>query len=189
MRTHSVRMASAFCLGLALAAVAQAQESAHRLTVTDEFRIQFPSSPEVSPDGKKIVYVRNFADSATDRRYTNLWIINPDGSDHRALTSGNRSDSSPTWSPDGTRLAYISDADGKPEIYVRWMDTGQTARITDSTYPPGGISWSPDGKLISYSSFVQTKGPHVAELPMPPAGAKWADPPVAYDQLVYRFNG
>jgi len=189
MKIHLAKITGYFCLGMALAAPAWAQESAHKLTVTDEFRIQFPSNPEISPDGRKIVYVRNFADSVTDRRYTNLWIINSDGTEHRALTTGNRSDGSPTWSPDGTRLAYISDADGKPEIYIRWMDTGQTARITDSTYPPGGISWSADGKLISYSAFVQTKGPHVAELPAPPAGAKWADPPVAYDQLVYRFNG
>jgi acylaminoacyl-peptidase len=172
-----------------MAATAQAQQAPQKIDMMDEFRIQFPSTPEISPDGKRIVYVRNFADAATDRRYTNLWIINADGTDHRALTSGNRMDSAPRWSPDGTRLAYVSDVDGKPQIYVRWMDSGQTARITDSAYPPRGISWSPDGKQISYSAFVETKGLRVAELPMPPAGAKWADPPVAYDRLVYRFNG
>ena len=189
MKTHGWNAVSVCCLALALAAAAHAQDRAQKISMMDEFRIQFPSSPRISPDGKRIVYVRNFADAATDRRYTNLWIINADGTDHRALTTGNRSDAGPAWSPDSTRLAYISDADGKPQIYVRWMDSGQTARITDSTYPPGAISWSPDGKLISYSAFVQTKGPRVAEMPMPPAGAKWADPPVAYDQLVYRFNG
>ncbi|HTQ84839.1 MAG TPA: S9 family peptidase [Candidatus Solibacter sp.] len=189
MKTHGWNAVSVCCLSLALAAAAHAQDRAQKISMMDEFRIQFPSSPRISPDGKRIVYVRNFADAATDRRYTNLWIINADGTDHRALTTGNRSDAGPAWSPDSTRLAYISDADGKPQIYVRWMDSGQTARITDSTYPPGAISWSPDGKLISYSAFVQTKGPRVAEMPMPPAGAKWADPPVAYDQLVYRFNG
>ena len=189
MKTHGWNAVSVCSLALALAAAAHAQDRAQKISMMDEFRIQFPSSPRISPDGKRIVYVRNFADAATDRRYTNLWIINADGTDHRALTTGNRSDAGPAWSPDSTRLAYISDADGKPQIYVRWMDSGQTARITDSTYPPGAISWSPDGKLISYSAFVQTKGPRVAEMPMPPAGAKWADPPVAYDQLVYRFNG
>jgi acylaminoacyl-peptidase len=189
MRIYLAKPLGVLCVGLALAAVAPAQDSGQKITMMDEFRIQFPSSPEVSPDGKRIVYVRNFADVATDRRYSNLWVINVDGSEHRALTTGNRSDSSPIWSPDGTRIAYISDTDGKPQIYVRWMDSGQTARLTDSTYPPGGISWSPDGKLISYAAFVEKKGPRVAELPMPPVGAKWADPPVAYDQLVYRFNG
>src|SRR5215471_19390281 len=91
----------------------------------DEFQIQTPTDPQISPDGKKIVYVRRFADEATDRRYSNLWIINADGTDHRPLTTGNRGDSSPRWSPDGTRIAFLSDTDGKQQIYIRWMDTGQ----------------------------------------------------------------
>src|SRR6266849_1961220 len=111
--------------------VVSAQDSSHKLTAMDEFQLQLPTDPQISPDGKKIVYVRRFADPMTDKRYANLWIINADGSDHRPLTTGNRSDSSPRWSPDGTRITYLSDADGKQQIYVRWMDSGQTARITN----------------------------------------------------------
>ena len=110
------------------AARLNAQDDAHKLTAMDEFNIQTATDPQISPDGKKIIYVRRFADAMTDRRYSNLWIINADGGDHRALTTGNRSDSSPRWSPDMTRIAYVSDADGRAQIYVRWMDTGQTAR-------------------------------------------------------------
>src|SRR5579862_5511063 len=130
----------------------QAQESSHKLTVMDEFQIQLPTDPQISPDGKKVVYVRRFADSMTDRRYGNLWIVNADGTDHRPLTTGNRNDGSPRWSPDGSRLAYLSDADGKQQIYVRWMDSGQTARITNLDQSPDAIEWSPDGKMISFSS-------------------------------------
>lgn len=125
----------------------------------------------------------------TDRRYANLWIINADGSDHRPLSTGNRNDVSPRWSPDGSRLAYLSDADGKQQIYIRWMDSGQTARVTNLEQAPDAISWSPDGKMLSFSALVLGKGPHLADLPTPPAGAKWADPATAYDRLVYRFNG
>ena len=89
----------------------------------DEFQLQIATDPQISPDGKKIVYVRRFADPMTDRRYSNLWIVNADGTDHRPLTTGNRNDASPRWSPDGARLAYLSDTDGKQQIYVRWMDT------------------------------------------------------------------
>lgn len=135
------------------------------------------------------MYVRRFADETTDKRYSNLWIINSDGTDHRPLTTGNRSDASPRWSPDGTRIAYLSDADGKQQIYVRWMDTGQTARVTNLEDSPEAINWSPDGKMLSFSALVPSKGPHLADLPNPPMGAKWADPPKAYDRLVYRFNG
>ena len=166
-----------------------AQDSSHKLTAMDEFQLQLPTDPQISPDGKKIVYVRRFADPMTDKRYSNLWIINADGTDHRPLTTGNRSDASPRWSPDGLRLAYLSDADGKQQIYIRWMDTGETARITNLEQAPDAIAWSPDGKMLSFSALVPGKGPHIADLPAAPAGAKWADPPAAYDRLVYRFNG
>jgi dipeptidyl aminopeptidase/acylaminoacyl peptidase len=174
---------------LAQAPITRAQDSSHRLTVMDEFQIQIAADPQISPDGKRIVYVRRFADPMTDRRYSNLWIINADGTDHRPLTTGNRSDITPRWSPDGTRIAFLSDADGKQQIYVRWMDSGQTARITNLDQSPDGIVWSPDGRMLSFSALVLGKGPHIADLPAPPSGAKWADPPTAYDRLVYRFNG
>src|SRR5215470_6379271 len=154
----------------------RAQESSRKLTAMDEFQIQLPTDPQISPDGKKIVYVRRFSDATTDKRYSNLWIINADGSDHRPITTGNRNDASPRWSPDGNRLAYLSDADGKQQIYIRWMDTGQTARISNLDQAPDAINWSPDGKMLSFSSFVVGKGPHIADLPSAPAGAKWADP-------------
>src|SRR5207302_429454 len=127
----AVSLTATAALILGSAPLLRAQEPSHILTAMDEFQIQTPTDPQISPDGKKIVYVRRFADAATDKRYSNLWIINADGTDHRPLTTGNRSDSSPRWSPDGTRIAFLSDADGKQQIYVRWMDTGQTARITN----------------------------------------------------------
>ena len=190
--TPNTRIAApiaAAILLFALSPALRAQEVSHKLSVMDEFQIQLPTDPQISPDGKKIVYVRRFADPMTDKRYSNLWIINSDGTDHRPLTTGNRSDVSPRWSPDNTRLAYLSDADGKQQLYIRWMDTGQTARITNLEQAPDSIAWSPDGKMLSFSSLVLGKGPHIADLPAPPSGAKWADPPTAYDRLVYRFNG
>src|SRR5213080_4669014 len=166
-----------------------AQDASHKLSAMDEFQIQLPTDPQISPDGKRIVYVRRFADPMTDKRYSNLWIINTDGTDHRPLTTGNRSDASPRWSPDGMRLAYLSDADGKQQLYVRWMDTGQTARITNLDQAPDAIAWSPDGRMISFSALAPGKGPHIAELPSPPSGAMWSYPATVYDRLVYRVNG
>jgi dipeptidyl aminopeptidase/acylaminoacyl peptidase len=190
MYVHPKRIAwLAVLAALALFPAARAQEKSKKLTAMDEFNIQTASDPQISPDGKKIVYVRGFADSMTDRRYTNLWVINADGSDHRALTTGNRNDTSPRWAPDGTRVAYLAGDDGHSQIYIRWMDSGQTARITDLEQPPAAINWSPDGKMISFVALVPGKGPHIADLPSPPEGAKWADPAKAYDRLVYRFNG
>src|SRR5262245_10128800 len=66
----------------------------------DVFRLEFASDPQISPGGKRIVYVRNFMDLKKDRRRSNLWVVNVDGSDHRALTGGNGNERSPRWSPD-----------------------------------------------------------------------------------------
>jgi Tol biopolymer transport system component len=112
MKHAMAALAIAAALFFAVPSDLGAQESTHKLTAMDEFQLQIAADPQISPDGKKVVYVRRFADPMTDRRYTNLWIINSDGTDHRPLTTGNRSDASPRWSPDGTRVAYLSDADG-----------------------------------------------------------------------------
>ena len=167
---------------------ARAQQKADRITAMDDFNIQIAGDPQISPDGKEIVYVRESADVMTDQRYTTLWIVSADGARHRALTSGNRHDNSPRWSPDGTRLAFLATVAGHPQIVLRWMDSGQTAQLTNLEEAPGGINWSPDGRSISFTSLVPGKGPHIADLPAPPEGAKWASPAKAYDQLVYRFN-
>src|SRR5207249_9262868 len=50
-----------------------AQDASHKLSAMDEFQIQLPTDPQISPDGKRIVYVRRFADPMTDKRYSNLW--------------------------------------------------------------------------------------------------------------------
>ncbi|HKT46937.1 MAG TPA: S9 family peptidase [Candidatus Acidoferrales bacterium] len=174
----------------ALAQQPPAQNSpANRISAMDIFHFQYALDPQISPDGSKIVYVRDFADIMTDKRDSNLWIVNADGTENRPLTTGAHSDDSPKWSPDGTRIAYISDRDGKSQIYVRWMDTGQTAKITDLGFPPMNVAWSPDGKQIAFSSLVLVPKFEIGALPQPPEGAKWADPPRVFNRLIYRFNG
>jgi dipeptidyl aminopeptidase/acylaminoacyl peptidase len=175
-------------LVIALPLFAQ-EQAANRITAMDIFNLQYAAEPQISPDGTKIVYVRRFADIMSDKRDSNLWIVNADGTDNRPLTTGNYSDSSPQWSPDGTRIAYSSDREGSEQLYVRWMDTGQTAKITNLQFPPMNPVWSPDGKEIAFSSMVPAPAFQIGPLPTPPKGATWAEPPHVYDRLRYRFNG
>ena len=184
-----IRPAAFLCAFLLASTPLAAQELSARLDYLDFFRVQTASDPQISPDGKRIVYVRNSADISTDRRVSNLWIINFDGTDHRPLTTGTYNDSSPRWSSDGTRIAFVSDRDGKSQLYIRWMDTGQIAKLTDLENSPSGVSWSPDGKQLVLTSLIPATPPKIATLPTAPEGAKWADPPKVYENLIYRFNG
>ncbi|NIV48026.1 MAG: S9 family peptidase, partial [Gammaproteobacteria bacterium] len=92
----------------------------------DVFQLEYASDPRISPDGSRVVYVRNFMDIMSDRRRSNLWIMSFDGSDHRPLTTGLRNDSSPRWSPDGKRLLYLARDENSTQVFVLWMDSGQT---------------------------------------------------------------
>ncbi|MEE8526205.1 MAG: S9 family peptidase, partial [Thermoanaerobaculia bacterium] len=164
------------------------------LRLMDVFELEWASDPQISPDGETVVYVRNFMDVMSDRRRSNLWIVRADGSDHRPVTTGLANDSSPRWSPDGKRLLYASsgedrDADRGTQLYVRWMDTGQTARLTQLTSGPRGLTWSPDGRFIAFSMLVRTQHDAFVELPDKPRGAEWAEKLVVIDKLIYRADG
>lgn len=188
MKRTSIGLMMVVGAALALPCGSRAAEPS-KLTWMDVFNVQLAADPQIAPDGKRLVYVRRFNDVMTDKRYSNLWIVNVDGSDQQALTTGSHSDSSPRWSPDGRQLAYISDVDGSPQIYRRWLDTGRAARVTNVTSAPAGINWSPDGKWISFTALVPSNPKPLIQMPAAPEGAKWAAPAKAIDQLVYRFNG
>jgi acylaminoacyl-peptidase len=156
----------------------------------DVFELEFAADPQISPDGDEIVYVRSFMDIMTDRPRQNLWIVDSDGSDHRPLMTGQQNFSSPRWSPDGSMLLYIaSDENEQRQLFLRWMDTGQTAMLTHLQRSPGGLSWSPDGRSIAFTMFVPESGEPMAQMPAKPAGAEWAPPARTFEKLLYRADG
>jgi dipeptidyl aminopeptidase/acylaminoacyl peptidase len=183
-----------FAVLLALPLAAQADQARPdagdlRLRPLDVFGLEYASDPQISPDGDRIAYARIFMDVMKDRRRSNLWLVGHDGRDHRPLTTGNRNDSSPRWSRDGGRLAYASSIDGSSQIYVRWLDTGQEAKLTQLPRPPQGLSWSPDGEWIAFSMLVPEPRKPFAELPPKPKGAEWAAPATVVRKLQYRADG
>ncbi len=171
---------------LLLAVPAAAQQ---KLTPADIFQLEYAADPQISPDGQLIVYVRQWQDPMTDRRYSNLWLVKADGSDHRPLTTGKFVESHPRWAPDGKRIAYLSNEDGDPQVYVRWLDGGLTQPVTNTMSPPTTPTWSPDGNWIAFLSLVRKPALVVGQPLAPPPGATWAPPPKYTDKLVFRFDG
>lgn len=168
---------------------AAASPASDRFQAMDVFELEYAADPQISPDGSRIVYVRNSMDVMTDRRRSRLWTIGFDGSDHRQLTQGESRESSPRWSPDGGRLIYLARAQGKTQIFLRWMDTGQTAQLTQVQRTPGSIRWSPDGTRIAFLMHVPDPAPQLGRMPSRPRGAKWADPPIMIDRLRSKRDG
>ena len=165
------------------------EDDARLMGLGDVFNLEYVNSPQLSPDGNHVVYVRHFYDIMSDRRMGNLWIARHDGSANYPLTTGNFAHGSPRWSPDGTKVLYTSNESGKPQLYLHWLDGGHTAKLTNLTSSPGSIRWSPDGRWIAFTAFVPDKPSSGAAIPTPPPGAKWAKPAKYIDELNYRADG
>ncbi|MGH9175297.1 MAG: DPP IV N-terminal domain-containing protein, partial [Vicinamibacterales bacterium] len=176
-------------LALLFAALPCHAADIERFEPMDVFDLEYASDPQIAPGGERIVYVRNFMDIMHDRRRSNLWVVDVDGSGHRPLTTGQHSHNSPRWSPDGERLLFVSDAGDTPQVFVRWMDTGQTAKLTALNEAPSGMSWSPDGAWIAFAMRVPKETESLVKGPSKPDGAEWAKPPKVIDDLVYRVDG
>ena len=123
---------------------ASALASLPPFSAEDVFRLQYASEPQVSPDGSFVVYTHNFMDIMEDQRRSNLWRVDLDGSNARPVTTGAVNDSGARISPDGTRLAYLSRDDKGGQIFVHWLDSGETLQLTRLEQKPGMLRWSRD---------------------------------------------
>jgi acylaminoacyl-peptidase len=165
------------------------EASEPRFMLEDIFELEFASDPQFSPDGRQLVYLRNFFDTNSDGARSNLWWMDLDTGEHRPLTSGNQSIGSPRWSPQGDRLAYLANVNGGRQIFVHWLKDGQSARISNLQETPANLAWSPDGRHIAFTMFVAAEQERLARLPSPPAGANWARAPTVVTSMTYRLDG
>ncbi|MGH9843456.1 MAG: DPP IV N-terminal domain-containing protein, partial [Blastocatellia bacterium] len=185
-----IRLACSLLISLSLFATAVAQNKPRLLDKDTFFEMESVGNPEISPDGKQIIFTRTWVDKMKDQYRSNLWITDVDGARVRELTSGARNDSSPVWSPDGKRIAFLSDRDGTNQLHVMWLDTREAAQLTHLEQAPNNIKWSPDGKWIAFTSFAPDTDPILnVKLPERPRGAEWAKPAVIVDRLSWASDG
>jgi len=174
----------------AFSRVAGFQESDHLLGMDTYLEMESAGNPRISPDGGYILFTRGSVDKMNDRNQSNLMIIDLATERIRELTTGNFTVSSPIWSPDAGRIAFLSDKSGTDQIHMMWLDTRETVQLTNLDRAPGGIRWSPDGTMISFTQFIPDRGtPLPIELPDFPKGANMAEPAVVEDRSAWRRDG
>ena len=131
-------------------------------------------SPSWSPDGRRIAFHsdRDDPDQTDNDRIANIYVMNADGSGQTRLTHSSASDSDPSWSPDGRRIAFRSLRDGNSEIYAMNVDGSSQTRLTNNSAWDGQPSWPIQG------------GPGPAPTPTPaPTAVPTPMPPTSYDVM------
>ena len=124
-------------------------------SVETSFKVQAVSAVTPSPDGQWVVWTQTRAIMTDDRSemLTHLWLARADGSQRFQLTQGERSASSPQWSPDSQWIYFSSARSGKNNLYRIPRDGGESEQLTDLKGALGSFKLSPDGQTIAFTQY------------------------------------
>ena len=172
---------------LLVCALAGVQAQARSLPLEGYLDMTDVGDAQISPDGKRVLFMRRTVDKVNDQRQSALWIVNADGSGERKLGKA----SNVRWAPDSRRIAYIGSSDGGLAIYVRDLDSDAAAlQVASAASWPGNLAWSADGKTLAFTMLVPRESKDwQLDLPGRPPQAKWAAEPRIVERLVFRRDG
>src|SRR5262249_27532820 len=125
------------------------------MTVEDLFRFKRVSDPQISPDGKQVVYVVGTVDTEANKIPSSLWLAAADGKgEPRQLTNApGKKDRHPRWSPDGKRILFESNRSGESQLWVIGLDGGAATQLTTISGGSAAV-WSREGKEVAFMSAV-----------------------------------
>lgn len=126
-----------------------------RVKPEDLYELLSVGNPVFSPDGKRAAYVVTGISEEKNDYYSNIFVLDPETKESFQWTYGKCRNHSPAWSPDGTRLAFVSNRNGDPQIYVMNTDGGEAKQVTDAEKGAANPVWSPDGKKMAFTVRVK----------------------------------
>ena len=151
------------CGILAAASAVPVAQGGRPMTIQDLIGAVRVADPRLSPDGRRVLYLRTTTDLEAGRRNADIWSVETDGGSPRALIEGDKSEHTARWSPDGRQIAFISNRDGSNQVYLADADGGNVRKVTDlamGVQPP--LVFSPDGQRLAFVSDVYPECPDEA---------------------------
>jgi dipeptidyl aminopeptidase/acylaminoacyl peptidase len=155
-----------FALVLATCVTLFAQARRHPLTAEDLLAGKTIAEPEISPDGKTVAFTITENDLKTNQSTVRLMSVPALGGSVTPIAQAPEGASSPRWSPDGTRLAFIAAKDGKSAIWVLNFPSGEITRVCDYdhsnaflTKAGNMLAWSPDGTQLAFAGTIEPAQP------------------------------
>ena len=137
---------------LALVSIAAGQE--RRFTIDDLLKVRRVGDPQVSPKGDLVAFTITDVDQGANKSTTPIYLVPIGGGEVRQLTNDEHSSTTPRWSPDGDKLAFISARDGDDQIWTIDISSGALKKITTISTGAGDPVWSPDGKWLAFASDI-----------------------------------
>ncbi len=120
------------------------------MTAEALYDLQVVFDPQISPDGRHIIFAVQRIDRKSEKKYRNLWLVPTSGGEPRQFTYGDQTDRHARWSPDGQEIAFISNRkkEDQEQIYIISFNGGEARPVTGLKGSIGGLEWSPDGREL-----------------------------------------
>ena len=134
-----------------------------RMTVEESLALRQIGSIALSPDGTRIVYAVSDWDRAGNRRVSHLHVVSIETGRSFRLTNGEKGESAPQWSPDGTRIGFLADRGKGPQVWAIPADGGEALQLTSEEAPVQGFQWAPDSQSIVFLVRDHTTDPKEKE--------------------------